>query len=295
MTSKPLKLNVRFFNTAFLSIPTVALFPVWKGSVFLPVRYGVIGHPTEGPILLDMGHAPRSPSIHPSWSLTLYEAFMDYYQYGQSVHKNLSFLQWSYEDVKNVILTHLHVDHLGKWNAFPNATFWISKEAWQHAQSAFPQKHRIFPEMLPPPHRVKLFETPHTKSPLSALRDDEVFSPFEGVRIVALPGHAPGHCGVWTDSEKPVFYAADASYTLKGLVNNSERNLSRRITGHRFAQSEMSRQRVKDLFLEGTSDVVLCHDPNVSPMDAMNWDFDITFQNNNFIYPTPQAHTKTQN
>ncbi|MCX6280453.1 MAG: MBL fold metallo-hydrolase [Bacteroidetes bacterium] len=71
--------------------------------------------------------------------------FSNYYLNGDdSLDKSLAALGFTADDITDVILTHLHFDHCGgavKWNedrsdyipAFPNATYWTSRQQWDWA------------------------------------------------------------------------------------------------------------------------------------------------------------------
>jgi len=81
-------------------------------------------------------------------------------------------------DVDLVVLTHLHIDHVG-WNgSFPNARYVVHEDDWAYFMS-----------------ESSLAERPHLRSLLSAdvirVSDESEVAP--GVRVQPAPGHTPGH------------------------------------------------------------------------------------------------------
>jgi glyoxylase-like metal-dependent hydrolase (beta-lactamase superfamily II) len=97
------------------------------------------------------------------------------------------------EDITDVILTHLHFDHVGgavKWAAdgktpvpvFPNATYYCSKEQWETANSPNPrEKASYFPENYMP-----LFE----EGRLELIHNNTTFC--KGIELEIKSGHTLG-------------------------------------------------------------------------------------------------------
>lgn len=277
-------MDVFFFNSAFITAPSFALFPGEKGEIRLPVRWGVVQHPVAGPVVIDAGYIDPRRHIHRmSLPLWLYHKTFEFDTFGESPYRVLTLLGHGFESVKHVILTHLHPDHVGFWRTFPSATFWVSRAAMADARRRWAWTKGVFAQLLPPESRVRVFDLDETSTPLDRLSSDEVFSPVEGLRLVALPGHAAGHCGVWIDGNTRVFYGADVAWTNRGLHHNAERAFVRRLIGKDWEASERSRLRTRALADTGVP-VILTHDPEVSVRDAMNWDVDIAMQGGNFTY-----------
>lgn len=81
------------------------------------------------------------------------EKFLSYYKIfgGHSLESSLSALGYAADQVTDVILTHLHFDHVGgaiKWNddqrapelTFPNATYYCTKDQWEWALNPNPRE-----------------------------------------------------------------------------------------------------------------------------------------------------------
>ncbi len=106
--------------------------------------------------------------------------------------------------ISSILLTHMHVDHVGGLVAegravFPNATvfaskaegdFWLSESAMQAAPSAMQPFFRNAMAALAPYRSDGRFKT--------FLPGEEV---VPGVRSLPLPGHSPGHSGYLVESQ----------------------------------------------------------------------------------------------
>jgi glyoxylase-like metal-dependent hydrolase (beta-lactamase superfamily II) len=85
------------------------------------------------------------------------------------------------EDVDVVVHTHLHVDHVGRDGAFPNARYVVHEDDWAYFMS-----------------EASLAERPHLREKVAPLADrfERVTGEAEiapGVRVEPAPGHTPGH------------------------------------------------------------------------------------------------------
>lgn len=123
------------------------------------------------------------------------EKFFSYYHlFGEdSLEKSLASHGYTPEDITDVILTHLHFDHVGgavKWAedgktpllTFPNATYYCSKKQWDTAMDPNPrEKASYFSENLLP-----LYESGH----LEFIHEEGPFC--EGVFLEIKDGHTVG-------------------------------------------------------------------------------------------------------
>jgi len=86
-------------------------------------------------------------------------------------------------DISDVILTHLHFDHVG-WATrkgdivFPNATYRCHAADWQHFVESDGADEGAIRKLSPIAPRLELFDTDHTVAP--------------GVDVRHAPGHTPG-------------------------------------------------------------------------------------------------------
>jgi len=126
------------------------------------------------------------------------------------------------EEVELVILTHLHWDHVGTVELFPNAQFIVSDEELKFALNPTPCLYASYealqlgiqPLFLKVINRIKTVE----------MKEKEI---LEGIRTIPLPGHSPGGIGVVVETDNgPYVIAGDAVPTwanLRGDPKNNER------------------------------------------------------------------------
>lgn len=119
------------------------------------------------------------------------------------------------EAVTDVVLTHLDVDHAGGILDFPWARIHVS--ATQHALArpgvAPSVRWRLHPAQWAGPVRWAPAELSGTYRGRPSARISD------SVRLVDLPGHIAGHCGVLVDrpSEAPLLHGGDALFSTNTL------------------------------------------------------------------------------
>lgn len=127
------------------------------------------------------------------------------------------------DDITDVVLTHLHMDHAGGARVFPTAQLWIqsAEMRWALAPARFARGGYIRSE-LPDP----------SSNSIRLLEGDTQL--IEGVFAILTPGHTPGHQSVLfrlKDGGRWVCLVGDAAYDrsifessrLPGVVWNAER------------------------------------------------------------------------
>ena len=163
----------------------------------MPCLTFLIDHPDAGWILFDTGfdvpfleemggHSALNPTI---WRDT------------QDLVYQMGLIGVKPEDVKTIILSHLHPDHCGQVWRFPNATCYLPGEDYNNKED--PEEYYPFKEGT-----AKIVE----------VWDDEV-ELFEGVKYIKLPGHTTGHRGLLLNLEHKgrIVLPADAMYSQEIL------------------------------------------------------------------------------
>lgn len=174
-------------------------------------RYSVYGEP-DGPlhmdyyfwvlrngtktVLVDTGYHPDALRHRPGRSLLMPP--MD----------TLTMLDIGPEEVSDIVVTHLHYDHVGNLQSFPNARlhlqrreleFWSGPYAEKPAAAASTEWREIaFMKQANAEGRVELLEG-----------DTEV---LPGISAKLAPGHCPGQQVVIVENERPVVLASDAMH-----------------------------------------------------------------------------------
>ncbi len=210
----------------FMTLKNASLCPT-----AFPSLVGIIEHPDEGVILFDTGYdhaffeATRTfPERLYRWTapLTLGD--------DQNALSQLKKMGYKAEDVRRIIISHFHGDHVSGLHNFPNAKIHCSSSGLKNAHqgSRFKRIRKgILLSLIPPnlEERSIFFETgPHVALP-------QDFKPFsEAVDIlgdgslfaVELPGHCPGHWGLAlrTQKDRFAFFVGDAAWSTTAIEQN---------------------------------------------------------------------------
>lgn len=253
------KLTVRPINTGY--IPTYPkqyhyhhsvhkYYPdISDEKVALPVFTFLI-EGGEELILVDTGMAwtDRASAYHHPGS---------YQPEGMAIHEQLEKIGCKCEDIKKVIFTHLHWDHIFYMEKFTNAQFIAQRKEYEFA-------------MDPIPLYYKSYEHPSlgVKRPFEGIKIDLVDGEAEiapGVRVFPTPGHSPGHQSVEIDTNQGSYICAgDSAFIMNNFNEIGEINYT--VTPPaRFANMvecwkslEIQKKRAKSLEF-----ILPCHEPEI--------------------------------
>jgi glyoxylase-like metal-dependent hydrolase (beta-lactamase superfamily II) len=187
----------------------------------LPILAWLIEHP-EGLIVVDTGETAHvaGPGYFPWWQPYFKLGVREWVAADHEIGPRIRALGLFPEDVRWVIMTHLHTDHAGGLGHFPDSEILVHRPEFENA-SGLRGKARGFL-----PHRW-----PHWFSPHLFDLEAEAFGPFPqslrvteagDVRIVATHGHTRGHVSVVLDEgPRLVLFAGDSSYTETLMINGA--------------------------------------------------------------------------
>jgi glyoxylase-like metal-dependent hydrolase (beta-lactamase superfamily II) len=173
----------------------------------------------EGVIVVDTGETARTsePGYLPRWHPYYRLAVRFDVAPEQEIGPQLRQLGISPEDVRTVILTHLHTDHAGGLHHFSRSEVLVSDEELRLAKGFAGRFRGYLPNRWPSwfAPRPLTFET----IPLGPFDRSLRVTSDSSVAIVPTPGHTPGHVSVIVvDGAISYFLAGDASYTQQALV-----------------------------------------------------------------------------
>jgi len=174
-------------------------------------------------IVVDTAVSVRWREVHPE---ALVKAYPPHLEEHERIDTLLAKLGFKTRDVDKVINTHLHYDHCGNNEMFPQAQFLVNKTELRHANK---------PGWWDAAGYVKaLFEPPGLKLKYKTVKGNTVVVP--GVSLIPTPGHSPGHQAVLVQLENTglLVLGGDAVYLrenvetpiLPGIYWNAERYAS---------------------------------------------------------------------
>lgn len=179
----------------------------------LPIFAFVIEHP-EGLIVVDTGETTRvsSPGYFPWWHLYYRFAVREWVQPEQEIGPQMRAIGFDPEDVRWVLLTHLHTDHAGGLGHFPHAEHLLARREYENAKGMMGELRGFLPNRWPDWFDPTLIDM--QPEPLGPFPGSFPVTRAGDVHFVPTPGHTPGHLSVVvTAAEVSYFLAGDASYT----------------------------------------------------------------------------------
>lgn len=197
-----------------------------------PALVGLILHPTEGAILFDTGYDPAFFSA----TEPLPERFYRWVTpvklaNGEAVSQQLDRFGLTSDDIRGVVVSHFHGDHVAGLHAFPRARIFCSRfgAAEVARPGRFARVRRGVLAALAPPDmgaRATFFED------LRFISTGADMAPFEtgadlfgdgALVAVNLPGHCPGHWGLAVRGEngQRTFMIGDAAWSRGAVRDNA--------------------------------------------------------------------------
>ena len=173
--------------------PAVTLLRNWDKRFDSPmISFAVLGG--EHPVIVDSGTpAPEFVREHHSYNFTRSD--------DEAPLAQLSRIGVDPADVGTVVFTHLHWDHCGNTDLFPNARFVVQADELAYAMDPLP------------PNRTAYERTGEVSPPwldvlgrLETVRGSVTLAP--GISTVPLPGHTPGSQGVLVETDAGRFLIA---------------------------------------------------------------------------------------
>lgn len=233
----------------------------WR-VVECPSLVALIRHPREGWILWDAGYAPRLVECTRRFPARLYRTATPLrVRPEQCAAAQLARLGVGARDVRHVVLSHFHADHVAGLRDFERATLWAREDAYADVagRSGFAALRRAFvPELLPRDfeRRAQLLPafTGTEHDGLGATLD--LFGDGSLV-LVDLPGHARGQFGLRARTESgELLFAADACWMRRGYrTRRGAHWITRLITDDDAVQAQTLERLAR--FAETRPDVVV--------------------------------------
>ncbi|PLS19244.1 MBL fold metallo-hydrolase [Bacillus sp. M6-12] len=244
-------------------------------NIRFPASFLLIKHPTKGVILFDTGYSQHVMEAMKAFPFQIYAKTTPIYlKQGESAKEQLESMGISAEEVKYVILSHFHVDHMGGLLDFPHAKFICSREEYREVKDkkGFSALQSAFiPSLLPKDFAQRslyLEEAPIVKTPIihdiypkayDLLGDGSILG-------ISLPGHTSHQFGILLNyKEQPYFFVSDAcwlSETYQKLVFPSK--VAKLIMKKHRDYYENIQKLHKVYTLHPNVRIIPCHDEEVT-------------------------------
>lgn len=121
------------------------------------------------------------------------------------------------QDVRQILITHADVDHVGSLKALIDAT---GAAVYASADSAsFVRRRRLPPHLKPPASLISpvfTFLLQRSAQVTHTIAEGETLDIAGGMRVLATPGHTPDHLSFYWERER-VLFAGDLFRMTRGL------------------------------------------------------------------------------
>jgi N-acyl homoserine lactone hydrolase len=192
-----------------------------------PINVYVIEHP-DGLVLFDSGQDRRSvtdPGYFPKGIVGYLYGRLARFTIGEheTLTEQLAAIGYDPADVKTVVLSHLHQDHIGGIAELPNATILVSSAEWRQLDSPFAELNGVLKNHI---LRAGIEWMPVEPVPV----DDTTIAPFASafdvrgdgtLLLLPTPGHTPGSMSLLVrDSGTPtLLLVGDLTYDVRLLAD----------------------------------------------------------------------------
>ncbi len=184
---------------------------------WMPILTWAIEHP-EGIWLIDTGENTEVMNANYFKTSGKFSQWLNATQFKfeinkqEEVHFQLDKLGIATDQIDNIILTHLHPDHVNGLKFFNNCQVNVHELEWNKPYGQLPTLYPTWfrPTLLHLTDQYKGFEK------TTNLTNDG------RLKLVFTPGHTYGHCAVLLEADEGcIFFAGDVTYNQNQLINNT--------------------------------------------------------------------------
>jgi glyoxylase-like metal-dependent hydrolase (beta-lactamase superfamily II) len=169
----------------------------WQVRAY-PAGFALLRHPKAGIALFDTGYSQGVLSAMRRWPGVLYGLVTPVrLRRGQSAAEQLALTGLSAGELKTIIVSHLHADHVGALRDFPAARFVLDPQAYpplRHLRGLRAVRRAFLPELLPDDFAARCDPLHFSPAPAGLEPFAEAADLFAdgSAYAVRVPGHAPG-------------------------------------------------------------------------------------------------------
>jgi glyoxylase-like metal-dependent hydrolase (beta-lactamase superfamily II) len=222
---------------------------------YLPIWVWVIEHP-DGLIVVDTGEISAVTQL--GQYLSEESELMKYF-FRHSARFNVNErdeLNYQFEkvnlkvdDVKLVVLTHLHLDHTDGLKFFPKQEIIVGKQEFQHASGNMPT---TYPKWFNP-NKVD-----YKNDRIEVFNQAYPITTSEDLLYIPTPGHTHGHSSVlFKTDDFDLLFAGDISYDQQQVINGELAGISAD-----YKKSKQTYKQIIDYSTHHQTIYLPSHDPN---------------------------------
>jgi N-acyl homoserine lactone hydrolase len=222
-----------------------------KFTEWMPIWVWVIEHP-EGIYVLDTGEiaAVNTPDYFKSSGR--YEHWYNRSQFKfkitreEEIDAQLQNLGIETDTVKQVLISHMHLDHCDGLCHFPNTEIIVHDLEWEKPYGSLP---KLYPDWLSP-------TLVHLNEPFGPFDKTLAITQDKKLRMIHTPGHSWGHCSFLLETDEgTLFFAMDVCYHQAQLLDNQFAGGSASLS-----EAAISYQRIQTLAKQAAIVFLPAHD-----------------------------------
>ena len=191
-----------------------------KKDIKFYATYGHMEHPVHGHILFDTGYTRRFYELTERLPFSIYakctKVYISKEEEAKSVLTNAGI---NPKEVKYIIISHFHADHIGGLRDFPQATFISSELAFldiKDRKGISALKRGFIPKLLPDDFEQRLRLISFSENYIEHQILGKMIDLFgdKSILLTELDGHAKGQVGALINTEElnQVFLISDAAW-----------------------------------------------------------------------------------
>jgi glyoxylase-like metal-dependent hydrolase (beta-lactamase superfamily II) len=229
----------------------------WRPVTF-PSLSALLLHPERGPLLYDTGYARHFTTVTQPFPERFYRWLTPVTLPPEQVlEAQLGRFGLTTADIRTVIVSHFHGDHVAGLRDLPNARFVClrtDREALRSAPRVRALRRGMLPALLPPDFDGRCdFVDDCPVHPIgSAFR--ELSPGFDllgdgSLLGVPLPGHTSGQLGLWLrdQRDRELLLCADAAWSLRAIQEHRLPAFPARLLMHDWQQYAATMRRLQNL------------------------------------------------
>lgn len=224
----------------------------------LPIYAWAIEHP-EGVIVVDTGETARvsERGYFPRWHPYFQMGVREWVKPDEEIGPRLEALGLPPDEVRWVVLTHLHTDHAGGLHHFPDSEILVSAVEYEAACGLLGRARGYLNNRWPEWFRPHLVDF-RREEPIGPFPASVALSAAGDVRLIPTPGHSHGHLSVLVeDGNVSVMLAGDASYTQELVLEQAVDGVA-----PDAVQARQTMQRILAYAAERPTVYLPSHDPD---------------------------------